>query len=117
MHAQGFNQRYGKHNVTAYSLNPGYVASDLYRHMGFQQAFAAMIAHMFGKTVPEGAATTLFCALSSKAVAGEYHDDCNVDARGQHPFVHEQSQVDALWYASEKIVRDKLPSAFGDAAA
>ena len=61
-----------------------------------------------GKTIPEGAATSLFCAVSPKAVAGEYHDESNVDLEGFHALFKDKAQVDQLWAISEKIMAEKL---------
>ena len=105
---QGFNQRYAADGVTAYSLHPGNIATELARNMGAMASISNAFARLVGKTIPEGAATTMFCALSDKAVPGEYHDESNVDMNGAHPLFRDQGQVDALWATSEKIMREKL---------
>ena len=94
--------------MTAYSLHPGNIATELARNLGVFGSISNAFARMIGKTIPEGAATTMFCALSDKAVPGEYHDESNVDMDGAHPLFRDQGQVDALWATSEKIMREKL---------
>ncbi|KAL2610532.1 hypothetical protein R1flu_029105 [Riccia fluitans] len=70
-------------NVTANSLHPGAITTDLQRHIGFIRA----ISQVFGcllKTIPQGksqgAATTCYVALHEnvKGVSGEYFVNCNI---------------------------------------
>ena len=67
-----------------------------------------ILLDLVGKTIPEGAATTVFCALSPKAVPGEYHDESNVDTKGFHVMFNNTEQVDLLWKISEQIMSEKL---------
>ena len=108
MRPQGFNARYAKDGVTAYSLHPGNIATELARNLGSLAAISNWFARQVGKTIPEGAATTMFCALSDKAVPGEYHDESNVDMDGNHAHFRDQAQVDELWKISEDLMREKL---------
>lgn len=63
--------------VTTYALHPGVVASDVWREL--PQPFRAL-AKLFMSSVEEGAATTLYCAISPEvsAQSGLYYDKCSV---------------------------------------
>lgn len=64
--------------VTTYSLHPGVVQTDLWRHMNkFQQAAIKMV-RSFTKTTVEGAQTTIYCAVEPalEKESGEYYSDC-----------------------------------------
>ena len=106
--ARGFNDRYSQDGVTAYSLHPGNIKTQLGRHIGFAQTLNGVFLSISGKSIPEGAATSVFCAVSPKAVAGEYHDECNVDTLGFHPKFRDADNVNTLWALSEKLVAEKL---------
>src|SRR5258708_61084 len=63
-------------NVTAYSLHPGGVRTDLQRHVaGAQSCFAQDIQFVFLISPESGAQTTLYCALepSLSAESGHYY--------------------------------------------
>jgi hypothetical protein len=57
--------------VTTYSLHPGIVRTELFRHLsdsyfcGVQNILNAVVS-LFFKTVEEGAQTTLYCSLDEK---------------------------------------------------
>ena len=107
--SQGLNARYAQDGVTAYSLHPGNIKTGLGRYLGgVANTVVGAAVSAIGKTIPEGAATSVFCAVSPKAVAGEYHDESNVDLEGLHPKFNDKAQVDELWTISEKIMAEKL---------
>ena len=67
------------------------------------------VGPLFTKTIPQGAATEVFCAVHPKAAkfSGEYLADCNVAkprAEANDPVLAKK-----LWDLSEAIVA-KLPS-------
>ncbi|KAL3690362.1 hypothetical protein R1sor_016671 [Riccia sorocarpa] len=67
-------------NVTANSLHPGGINTDLHRHVGGILGAAVRLVGLLRKTVPQGAATTCYVALhpNVKSVSGEYFVDCNI---------------------------------------
>ncbi|KAL6986269.1 Short-chain dehydrogenase TIC 32, chloroplastic [Sarracenia purpurea var. burkii] len=66
--------------ITANSLHPGAIATNLLRHHGFVEGIVNVIGKYVLKNVPQGAATTCFVALNPqvKGVTGEYFSDSNV---------------------------------------
>lgn len=49
--------------VTAYSLHPGVVQTDLWRHLSAPEQFFMKIARPFTKNSLQGAQTTIYCAV------------------------------------------------------
>eukprot|EP00080_Pristionchus_pacificus_P007674 PDM67694.1 G protein-coupled receptor [Pristionchus pacificus] len=81
MHARELTRRFsdsGVKNVTANSLHPGVIATDLSRHLPFPAAWTKAIKGVFLKSEEEGAQTTLFLAMAKevKGVSGGYYADC-----------------------------------------
>ncbi|KAJ7279217.1 hypothetical protein O6H91_Y118300 [Diphasiastrum complanatum] len=70
-------------NITANSLHPGGINTNLFRHLARYKgviAIASFLGNFIGlKTVPQGAATQCFLALNPKAkgVSGKYFVDCS----------------------------------------
>ncbi|XP_038852890.1 retinol dehydrogenase 12-like [Salvelinus namaycush] len=64
--------------VTAYSLHPGVVQTDLWRHLSAPQAAIMKMISPFTKTSVQGAQTTIYCAVAPEleTESGEYYSDC-----------------------------------------
>ncbi|XP_061614618.1 retinol dehydrogenase 12, like [Phyllopteryx taeniolatus] len=64
--------------VTAYSLHPGVVQTDLWRHLNGPQRFFLKMASPFTKTSAQGARTTVYCAVepSLSDRSGGYYSNC-----------------------------------------
>lgn len=81
--ARELNKRLQGTNVTAYSLHPGAIVTELQRHSTFSNVFMTLFP-VINKTIPQGAATTVYiaCAPDSEILphAGKYFDDCNPKA-------------------------------------
>ncbi|OWM72054.1 hypothetical protein CDL15_Pgr017937 [Punica granatum] len=67
-------------HVTANSLHPGSIATNLLRYHSFINALASSIGKYVLKNVPQGAATTCYVALHPQVagVSGEYFSDSNI---------------------------------------
>ncbi|XP_023129563.2 retinol dehydrogenase 12-like [Amphiprion ocellaris] len=65
-------------DVTTYSLHPGVVQTDLWRHLTGPQQFIMKIAKPFTKNSVQGAQTTIYCAVEPSLVneTGQYYSDC-----------------------------------------
>ena len=74
LHAQELARRLAGTNVTAYSLHPGVIASDVYRQVPWP---VRKVMTMFMKSPEEGAKTSLYCATSPDVAgdSGLYYDD------------------------------------------
>lgn len=64
--------------VTTYSLHPGVVQTDLWRHLNGPQQFVMKMVSPFTKNSVQGAQTTIYCAVepSLENQTGGYYSDC-----------------------------------------
>ncbi|KAJ8413479.1 hypothetical protein AAFF_G00094750 [Aldrovandia affinis] len=64
--------------VTVYSLHPGVVQSELWRHLSVPMQVAVKVFRPFTKTSVQGAQTSLYCALAPEldTESGGYYSDC-----------------------------------------
>ncbi|WOG85827.1 hypothetical protein DCAR_0105020 [Daucus carota subsp. sativus] len=69
--------------ITANSLHPGTIATNLTRYHGFVDGMVSLFGKFVLKTIPQGAATTCYVALHPKVkgVSGEYFCDSNIASR------------------------------------
>ncbi|KAF3836023.1 hypothetical protein F7725_028581, partial [Dissostichus mawsoni] len=67
-----------QYRVSVFSLHPGVVQSDLWRHQHQCIQVAVKIFRIFTKTTLEGAQTTIYCAVESglESQSGGYFSDC-----------------------------------------
>ncbi|KAL3499330.1 hypothetical protein ACH5RR_038423 [Cinchona calisaya] len=67
-------------NVTANSLHPGAIYTNLIRHQKLLDGLAKWLGKPFLKTIPQGAATSCYVALNTQAegVSGQYFSDSNI---------------------------------------
>mmetsp|Transcript_38375 Transcript_38375/g.91018 ORF Transcript_38375/g.91018 Transcript_38375/m.91018 type:complete len:269 (+) Transcript_38375:355-1161(+) len=99
--------------ITANALHPGSIQTDLQRHI-YSGAAGAVLKPVFGflsaavlKSIPQGAATSVFCAAREEAalegLCGRYYSDCNV----AKPMAHacDPDAARWLWELSERLVR------------
>lgn len=90
--------------VEAFSIHPGVIATSLTRSMGIQGALFRFFGRPFFKSVPEGAATTVYAATAPelRGKSGAYLADCAVktpSAEALNPAFAER-----LWAVSEAAV-------------
>ncbi|KAG7488558.1 hypothetical protein MATL_G00036110 [Megalops atlanticus] len=64
--------------VTVYSLHPGVVRSDLWRHLSTPIQVAVKVFRPFTKTSVQGAQTSIYCAVAPELEkeSGGYYSDC-----------------------------------------
>ncbi|XP_018609723.1 retinol dehydrogenase 12 isoform X2 [Scleropages formosus] len=64
--------------VTAYSLHPGVVQSELWRHLSTPLQLAVKVFSPFTKTAVQGAQTSIYCAVEPELEkeSGGYYSDC-----------------------------------------
>lgn len=112
LHALELTKRLEGTGVTANSLHPGIVNTDLARHanQGFLKVFFSGIGKPFFISPVQGAQTTLRVALdkSLEKVSGKYFADCKekaASARGQN-----EADAKRLWDMTEEIIQQKLQS-------
>jgi retinol dehydrogenase 12 len=100
LHAAELGRRLAGTGVTAYSLHPGVVASQIWRRVPWP---ARQIVTRRMLTIEQGARTSLYCATSPE-VAGEsglYYDNCK---RTEPSRVTTPELAARLWEYSERAV-------------
>lgn len=95
--------------VTCYSLHPGVVMTELFRHIeekvGPLKYLAYPLALVFMKTAADGAQTTIYCAVEETLAkeSGKYYADCKETE--PQPLANDQELAKQLWSLSEKAVK------------
>jgi NAD(P)-dependent dehydrogenase (short-subunit alcohol dehydrogenase family) len=100
--------------VKAFSLHPGAIWTGLAKFMTPEDvaAFEKRVQNV--KTLEQGAATTVWCAVSGQldALGGVYCEDCNIarpvpadsqELSGVRPWATDPALADRLWALSEEI--------------
>lgn len=101
------HNKYASKGVQAYSLHPGSIVTDLGRHTTRLFTVLIPLLLLVLKTPFQGAQTTLFCALSDKAVPGAYHKDCQKTTTTTIAQSKEESQK--WWKKSEQLCGVTFP--------
>ncbi len=118
--AVGLDQRLDEHGAQAMAVHPGFIITELGRHLTHQtlQALQDMRPPgevMFQKTVEQGAATTCFAATAPE-LDGEpawFYEDCHraqlvpddtPNAGGVRSYALDPDRAEALWALSERLV-------------
>lgn len=99
--------------VTANSLHPGSIRTELYRHFTSGilgkviYFFSIPVALIFFKSQWEGAQTTIFCAVdeSLEGVSGKYFVDCKVASSSKVSL--NDDMAEQLWKVSTQLVAKK----------
>lgn len=105
--AKELARRYADEGLHAYALNPGAVASDVWRRIPAPlRAIFVRLRKM--KTNEEGAETSIFCATAplEDLVDGGYYQDCALSK--ENPIASDPEAAAELWERSEAWVRPYL---------
>jgi NAD(P)-dependent dehydrogenase (short-subunit alcohol dehydrogenase family) len=128
---RGLEDRFGGKGIHAYAVHPGGIQTNLGRHMSDEdrawmtsrmQKLAAQstaAAPQGWKTIPQGAATTVWAATTEELEGrgGVYCEDCHVAAvddsnptGGVRSYALDKENADRLWALSEELVGEKSPA-------
>jgi len=112
------------HNVRAYSLHPGSIGGtelareaplELFQKLGYVDAEGNILAEVAAslKTIPQGAATTVWCAVSPQLenIGGVYCEDLNIAplattvsiTPGVREYAVDEKNAKDLWKWSEEV--------------
>ncbi|KAL0491393.1 retinol dehydrogenase [Acrasis kona] len=94
-------------NVQVPVLHPGVIKTELGRDNSTSTWFY-WAAQYFIKSVPQGAATTIYCTVGQDVKGGEYFQDCQQSEC--KPQGNNQKDAERLWDISEKLTDTKFPS-------
>ena len=123
-----FDRRHKGNGVRATALHPGGIHTELSRHMTLEardQLVATINAQQpkgaapfTWKTIPQGAATSVWaaCIADADAVGGRYCEDCHVAEvasapglrEGVQPYAVNPQRAQALWQKSEELVGESF---------
>ncbi|KAK9722209.1 hypothetical protein K7432_002841 [Basidiobolus ranarum] len=113
--------------LTAFSLHPGTITTNLWRHVDFSEIADEdamldyqgqnIITEFFlkhypteAKTLSQGSATTLAAAFDPtiKDKSGLFLNNANVDIEGVKPYALDDEEAKKLWELSELLIVNKL---------
>jgi NAD(P)-dependent dehydrogenase (short-subunit alcohol dehydrogenase family) len=128
-----FDRRYRDRGVRATAVHPGGIMTELSRHMpdGAIEAFVQQVQEQRAaageppfefKSIPQGAATSVWAAVVASAdeVGGKYCEDCQIGelipahsevsaiSRGIRGYALDPENAKALWKKSEEIVGESF---------
>ena len=126
-----FDRRHKSRGIRATSVHPGVIKTELARHVdeaGIDAMMDKLNAHRAAagevlfryKTIPEGAATSVWAAFVADAddVGGRYCENCHVAdivqgpvdavAEGVYPYALDPERARALWHRSEAMVDERF---------
>jgi NAD(P)-dependent dehydrogenase (short-subunit alcohol dehydrogenase family) len=122
--AVALDRRLTGRGVRATAVHPGVIQTELGRHMTpeliaqIMPSSGAAQAAFVWKTIPQGAATSVWSGVvaSADAVGGRYCEDCHVaevtddpNARGGvRAYALDPARADALWAKSEAMVGERF---------
>ena len=98
LHAKGLHDRYYAEGIVAVSLHPGVIETELWRN--------GKIGASMNKTIPQGAATQVYCAVSRDIVPGAYYSDCK--ELTPNAWATNKEAADRLWDWSVAAVERAL---------
>mmetsp|Transcript_11607 Transcript_11607/g.19892 ORF Transcript_11607/g.19892 Transcript_11607/m.19892 type:complete len:343 (+) Transcript_11607:443-1471(+) len=99
------HRRYSSSNIIATCLHPGSIYTELQRHIPFSSIFMTLGSLLLFKSVEQGAATSVYCAVAQGVAGGEYYVDCNIFPSSRYS--HDAEMGNRLWELSEDMIRSK----------
>ena len=131
--AVAFDRRYREHGIRAAAVHPGAVQTELNRHLEARQVqtmidlanrqVAVTATPSFRwKTIPQGAATSVWAAVVASAdeIGGQYCENCHVgriaaddipisaSSEGVRAYALDAESAEALWHGSEELVGESF---------
>lgn len=122
-----FDRRHKHRGVRAGAVHPGGIATELGRHLDVpfqvladqltEENLAAGLPPFTLKTVPQGAATSLWAAVVAdpEAIGGHYAEDSNIaepggpaGLKGVQAYALDADRAKALWAKSEELVGERF---------
>lgn len=120
--AVALDRRLSDRGVRAFAVHPGVIKTELSRHMTRETVTSLLARQKPGeetvfKSIPQGAATTLYAATSPdlEGQGGVYLEDCHLAELSDDPlsrsgvrqYALDPDRADALWELSERMVAQR----------
>ncbi len=103
-HASELTRRYG---IKAYSVHPGILMGTKFNQQkSFIGRTILKLLSIIGKTIEQGAMTSLYCALSDDAKPGHFHSNCQV--RKPSALALDTRRAEECWNESEKLIKERM---------
>jgi NAD(P)-dependent dehydrogenase (short-subunit alcohol dehydrogenase family) len=123
-----FDRRHKARGVRATAVHPGGIRTELSRHLT-PEVLEKLVAEINAsqpkgaapfsyKSIPQGAATSLWaaCVADAEAIGGRYCEDCHVAEvasaaglrQGVQPYALDAQHAQALWQKSEELVGERF---------
>jgi NAD(P)-dependent dehydrogenase (short-subunit alcohol dehydrogenase family) len=104
MFAREFNRKYAGKKIVANALHPGVINTELARDQNLPMMALGIVALPFMKSIPQGAATSVYVATASKyqSCGGLYFKNCN-ESKPDHKLARSDELCSALWHRSEEL--------------
>ena len=103
-----FSQGLAARGVTAYAVHPGVILTELGRHLTAEDSEGLAKRLPRFKTIPQGAATTVWACVAPDLPNGAYLEDCGVAgppnadfSAGVMPYAVDAAEAERLWAWSE----------------
>ncbi|KAI8576450.1 hypothetical protein K450DRAFT_256819, partial [Umbelopsis ramanniana AG] len=117
--ARELSNRYKSKGLTAFSLHPGGIHTNLGRDVKPEEFLTPMSDYdgnvidwskAVFKTIPSGTSTHIVAAFDPKIASdsGAYLDDCQIAMDHAKPYAKDDTQAEKLWALSEQIVGQKF---------
>ena len=105
--ARALAARYAEKQITAYSVHPGVINTNLGADIPLQGFIKLFIRK---KTIPEGAATTVYCALKPglEKESGRYFADSTVNSVADK---WKNEDLETFWNWTENVIQERLANA------
>lgn len=103
----------GRGDIQSVSIHPGVVMTGLWKHTSSLLKPLTMVLPD-RKTVPEGAATSVYCCLAKNVTGGAYHKDC-AEAEPTEPVLNDELRKQLWDYTELQIMSQgySLPKLLG----
>ncbi|VDM48574.1 unnamed protein product [Toxocara canis] len=99
-----------QNGINVYVLHPGhFIGTSISRSFGILASLMKVLLKPFTKTLQQGAATTIYCAISDdvKNESGMYYDNCYIaETKLSAELARDEALQDALWNKSVQIVEE-----------
>jgi WW domain-containing oxidoreductase len=107
--AKALAKRYPANTMTANSVHPGIINTNLGRSMnGLISTFTGIFMKSFGRTIGQGAATQCYLIAHPEVagINGEYFANCAISKPAK--YTDDDALANKLWDVSEELVREHL---------
>merc|ERR1712166_42641 len=101
LHAKQLQRLYGDAGVTAVSLHPGVIKTELHRN-NTGASIMYNLGNLFMKSIGQGASTQTMCAVCDVIVGGAYYADCAI--KEPRNDANSEALAESLWERSDALI-------------